>query len=151
MDYNSVMKTDFRFAADCRLIRDTLGLSQQQLAAVLGVEYPTISLWENGKSNPNFSSLDRLYSYAYSKGFNISQVKGQFYQEEKKDDEIILFHGSDEGIIGPLDLAHSRKKLDFGPGFYCGESYLQSASFALDSPRASSYVLSFKNIPDFKT
>lgn len=145
MAYNAIMGMDFKFAEDCRLIRNTLGLTQQQLAAALGVEYPTISLWENGKMTPSFSSLDRLYSFAYSKGFNLSETKGQFYLEERKGNEIILFHGSDEGIVEPIDLAHSRKKLDFGPGFYCGENYRQSASFALDSPRASFYVLSFEN------
>lgn len=104
------MGMDFRLAEDCRLIRNTLGLTQQQLAAALGVEYPTISLWENGKMTPSFSSLDRLYSFTYSKGFNLSETKGQFYLEEKSETKLSFSMVRTRASFGRLALPIPERK-----------------------------------------
>jgi putative transcriptional regulator len=36
-----------------RELRQTLGLSQEKFAAALGVTFPTINRWENGRANPS--------------------------------------------------------------------------------------------------
>lgn len=36
-----------------RELRSRLGLTQEQLAARLGVTFPTVNRWENGRSKPS--------------------------------------------------------------------------------------------------
>lgn len=44
--------------ADRRLLRKRLGLSQQQLADVLGVQRVTVARWELGARNPSDEHLE---------------------------------------------------------------------------------------------
>ena len=57
--------------------------------------------------------------------------------------EILLFHGAKSTIIGNIDVNKGRKNNDFGQGFYCGESYEQSASFVENFENSSVYYFSF--------
>jgi transcriptional regulator with XRE-family HTH domain len=41
-------------------MRKEIGLTQKQLAEVLGVAQPTIRKWESGFNEPNISTLDKL-------------------------------------------------------------------------------------------
>ena len=41
-------------------LRVTLGLTQEQLAAKIGVTYSTINRWENGKSTPSPLAMLRI-------------------------------------------------------------------------------------------
>lgn len=45
---------------DIRVVRARLGLSQQQLAARIGVSSRQISLYENGKSHPSKRTMDAV-------------------------------------------------------------------------------------------
>jgi hypothetical protein len=64
-----------------------------------------------------------------------------FYKEELTK-EILLFHGAKSTIIGNIDINKGRKNNDFGHGFYCGESYEQSASFVENFENSSVYYFS---------
>jgi transcriptional regulator with XRE-family HTH domain len=46
-----------------RELRARLGLSQEGLAAALGVSFPTVSRWERGKSKPRGPASTILYAY----------------------------------------------------------------------------------------
>lgn len=43
-----------------RELRLTLGLTQEQLAAALGVTYSTINRWENGRSKPSPLAMEKI-------------------------------------------------------------------------------------------
>lgn len=40
--------------------REAAGMSQKQLAAMIGVDASTISLWENGVTSPKMGNLIKL-------------------------------------------------------------------------------------------
>jgi len=42
-----------KFSQFIRELRGSTGLTQEQFAAFLGVTYPTINRWENGRTNPS--------------------------------------------------------------------------------------------------
>ena len=58
---------------------------------------------------------------------------------------IEVFHGSYVKIEKP-DLAFSRETLDFGKGFYLGESVKQAVSFVSNYPNSSLYIIELNNI-----
>ncbi|MEH2363817.1 helix-turn-helix domain-containing protein [Nostoc sp.] len=43
-----------------RELRLQIGLTQEQFAASLGVTYPTINRWENGRSKPSPLALQKI-------------------------------------------------------------------------------------------
>jgi putative transcriptional regulator len=43
-----------------RQLRERLGLTQEKFAARLGVSFPTINRWENGRSIPSPLALQRI-------------------------------------------------------------------------------------------
>ncbi|WP_414530756.1 helix-turn-helix domain-containing protein [Nodularia chucula] len=43
-----------------RELRLLTGLTQEQFAAHLGVTYPTINRWENGRSNPSPLAMEKI-------------------------------------------------------------------------------------------
>lgn len=47
-------------ASEIKELRAKLGLTQERLARVLGVSYPTILRWESGKFKPSQMGLDKL-------------------------------------------------------------------------------------------
>ena len=57
----------------------------------------------------------------------------------------MLFHGAKTRIEGGLRLDCSKRKNDFGTGFYCGESLEQSAMFVSTFPSSSLYMLKFNS------
>lgn len=53
-------KYTLTFAKNLKRIRKEKGLSQQKLANLLGMERSSISLYENGKRDPNFTFLIQI-------------------------------------------------------------------------------------------
>ncbi|MCP6760082.1 MAG: helix-turn-helix domain-containing protein [Fischerella sp. CENA71] len=43
-----------------RELRFLTGLTQEQFAATLGVTYPTINLWENGRAKPSPLAMEKI-------------------------------------------------------------------------------------------
>ncbi len=43
-----------------RILRKRLGLTQEKFAAKLGVTFPTINRWENGKAKPSPLALQKI-------------------------------------------------------------------------------------------
>ncbi|MBN2563989.1 MAG: helix-turn-helix transcriptional regulator [Phycisphaerae bacterium] len=55
-------------------MRRRLGLSQEKFAARLGVSFPTINRWENGRANPSplaLKSIERLLHDMGKKGADL--------------------------------------------------------------------------------
>ena len=53
-------------------IRNRLGITQFQMAVLLGVPANTLSRWETGKATPDAHSLAAIYSFAQERGLNPS-------------------------------------------------------------------------------
>lgn len=48
------------FPEKVKTVRYKLGLSQEKLAAKLGVSFSTINRWEKGHGKPSFLALDKF-------------------------------------------------------------------------------------------
>jgi transcriptional regulator with XRE-family HTH domain len=62
-------------------LRKKKGIQQKELASIIGVSIPTISNWENGKSDPSSDKLKKLAEY-----FGVDELvilgKGSFVQDQ---------------------------------------------------------------------
>ncbi|MDD7618865.1 MAG: DUF3990 domain-containing protein [Bacillales bacterium] len=122
------------------ILRSLLRLTQTELAKELDVSFETVNRWENGKHEAEEENAEKVYAYAFRKGIRLNEIYEQFFKEEEKEGTRILFHGSKGEITFPLDLEHSRKNNDFGPGFYMGESLKQAAAYIANSSSHRVYV-----------
>ena len=134
----------YSFSKDLQLVRDMVGMLQEDLAKELNVGIATVNRWENGETHAADINIEKFYDFVYKRGIELNAIKAQFYQEELGRGEKLLFHGSKKGIEGKLSLGLSKNSNDFGAGFYCGESFRQAALFVSNFPEACSYILSFK-------
>lgn len=135
-----------RFAVgfDIELVQELLGLSRGSLANESGVSLPTLNRWVADSSRARTQGLEAFYAYAYEKGVRLNAIKSQLYLEEASPrGRKVLFHGSKSGIEGQISIERSRSNNDFGKGFYCGESFEQSAMFVAKFPNSSVYAASF--------
>lgn len=128
---------------DLKTIREILNLSQQQLAKEIGVSSMTIIRIENNDNYPNNDTINKIYNYAFKKNVKLNELKELYYREEIEDDKRLLFHGTKSMIEGLISPYVGREKLDFGKGFYCGETCKQTISFINKYPESSLYILSF--------
>ena len=131
----------FNISEDMKIVRELLNITQEELADELNVEPLTIKRIENGITNTSKRTLDLFYDFIYKKKIYLNKIKEMFYKEELTK-EILLFHGAKSTIIGNIDINKGRKNNDFGQGFYCGESYEQSASFVENFANSSVYYFS---------
>lgn len=131
----------FNISEDMKIVRELLNITQEELADELNVEPLTIKRIENGITNTSKRTLDLFYDFIYKKKIYLNKIKEMFYKEELTK-EILLFHGAKSTIIGNIDINKGRKNNDFGQGFYCGESYEQSASFVENFENSSVYYFS---------
>ena len=122
---------------DCLLIRRMLKMTQTEFADAIELSFATINRIENGKHRPTNPVIEKIYSYAYENNLRINSVLSEILQESF---DCIYFHGAKNDIEGEVDLNHSDKNIDFGPGFYLGESYKQASSFVSNDKNGSVYV-----------
>lgn len=122
---------------DCILIRRLLNVSQKGFADLLGVSFATINRIENGINKPSSFLMEKIYDLAFARHLRINLSKAELFQESDKE---ILFHGCSYEIVGEIDYSHSKEKIDFGRGFYLGESYKQAASFVSNNKQGSVYM-----------
>jgi DNA-binding transcriptional regulator YiaG len=53
-------RKDNELAVTIRKLRATLGLTQEQFAAKVGVTWSTVNRWENGRGNPSPLAMRRI-------------------------------------------------------------------------------------------
>lgn len=137
MDFNTYMVGN-----DVKVICALQNISQSELAQQIDVSVSTLQRWENGSMVPSEKKLGLLYSYANHHKINLNKIKEQLYKEEyAMDGHVVLYHGAKEKIQGELDINKGKNNNDFGRGFYCGESLLQSAMFVCAYPNSCVYAL----------
>ena len=135
---------EFQVIQDIETVIELTELTMEEFAKALGVSRITVNNWISGKKDISEKNISSFYEYTFNKGIRLNKIKEQLYAEEIVDkSEVILFHGAKTVIEGELRLDCSKRKNDFGAGFYCGENLEQSAMFVAAFPSSSLYMLKF--------
>ena len=124
------------------IIRELLGITQEELAKKIGVSFETINRWEKDKNEIEIKNINKLYNFAFENKIYINSIYELLFLEEfQKDTNKVLFHGSKSNEINfPLDLSYSKSNNDFGVGFYLGENYRQAATYIANGNSVSVYA-----------
>lgn len=127
-------------------IRSYLNMSQAEFAEQLNVSFATVNRWENGHALPNKLAQDKIYNLC--RNYNISVYDLVLDKINKEVSELkiesgrkILFHGSKSGIKGKIKPI-SRKRCDFGAGFYMGTDPSQALTLICDYEKSKFYIVS---------
>ena len=70
----------------CRLVRELrerTGLTQEKFAAKLGVTFPTINRWENGRAKPSPLAMQKIEELLRNMGKNGADLLKQYFPEEQ--------------------------------------------------------------------
>lgn len=135
---------EYNFVQDLEIVLELTGLSTEAFAEGLGVSRMTVNNWLTGKKEVSDKNIASFYEYTFRKGIRLNLIKEQLYREDVLDtSKVLLFHGAKTKIEGPLRTDCSKRRNDFGAGFYCGESLEQSAMFVATYPASSLYMLTF--------
>lgn len=65
-----------------RNIRVQLGLTQEKLAARLGVTFPTINRWENGRAKPSPLALRQIEDLLTALGKDGDDLRSQYFPKK---------------------------------------------------------------------
>jgi transcriptional regulator with XRE-family HTH domain len=65
-----------------RELRERTGLTQEKFAAKLGVTYPTINRWENGRAKPSPLALKQIEDLARGLGERGKDILKEFFPGE---------------------------------------------------------------------
>ncbi|MEJ2673056.1 MAG: helix-turn-helix transcriptional regulator [Deltaproteobacteria bacterium] len=68
------MSSQIDMAQMVRELRGRLGLTQEKFAAKVGVAFPTINRWENGRAKPSPLALQRLEEMLHNMSENGSDL-----------------------------------------------------------------------------
>jgi transcriptional regulator with XRE-family HTH domain len=66
-----------------RKLRQRTGLTQEKFAARLGVTYPTINRWENGRARPSPLALKQIEDLARGLGERGEDLLQEFFPREE--------------------------------------------------------------------
>jgi putative transcriptional regulator len=66
-----------------RALRGRTGLTQEKFAAKLGVTFPTINRWENGRAKPSPLAMQRIAELLRGMGDKGSDLFGEFFGQEE--------------------------------------------------------------------
>ena len=120
-----------------------MGYSGNEFSQAIQIEPVSLNRIKKQEVLPSEETIEKIYNFAYKNNIQLNKLKEMFYKEETKKNNVILFHGSKNGIKGNINLKQSRGTNDFGPGFYLGESMEQTITFVSRFPKSSAYIFSF--------
>ena len=63
------------FSEIVKIIREKMGISQEDLARALNVSFATINRWENGKTCPNKLTQAVFFDFCKKQGLDIEKMK----------------------------------------------------------------------------
>ena len=105
-----------------KTIRKKMNLSQEQLAALIGISPVTVNRWENEKAKPSLMAQKQLYDICVSHKLDLADYIVE--REQIHENRSVLYHASRFGISGNIQPI-SRSRCDFGKGFYMGTDPIQ--------------------------
>ena len=135
----NISNLKYSIKKDTIIAIESLEMTTEDFAFKCGVSKRTIDGILSDEVNPNKKTLEKIYSYIYSKRLRINAVKEEIYKETTKSK--VLFHGAKQKIM-KITKNGSRELCDFGPAFYLGEDLLQARSFVCDYEDSSIYLFS---------
>ena len=141
---------NINLSEDLQKVKVLLKYTNEELASEIGVNRVTLSRWLKQENVPNSLTLNKIYSYIYNKGIYLNLIDEELYKTQSSNNNMILFHGSKNGIEGKLTIEKSYERKDFGKGFYLGESLKQTVSFVSNYPNSSLYIIELNNINKLK-
>ena len=65
-----------------RELRARTGLTQEKFAAKLGVTFPTINRWENGRARPSPLAMEKIEALVRSMGYRGSDLLVELFGDE---------------------------------------------------------------------
>lgn len=65
-----------------RELRQRTGLTQEKFAAKLGVTFPTINRWENGRAKPSPLAMEKIEALLRSMGDRGSDLLAKIFGDE---------------------------------------------------------------------
>lgn len=65
-----------------RELRERLGLSQEKFAARLGVSFPSVNRWENGKAKPSPLAVQQIKDLLRGMGKNGADLLEEFFPND---------------------------------------------------------------------
>lgn len=65
-----------------RELRNRLGLTQEKMASRLGVTFPTINRWENGRTKPSPLALKQIEDLLGELGENAQDLRARYFRKE---------------------------------------------------------------------
>ncbi|HOI56454.1 MAG TPA: helix-turn-helix transcriptional regulator [Phycisphaerae bacterium] len=73
------------FASLVRELRDRLGLSQEKFAAKLGVSFPSVNRWENGKAKPSPLAVQQIKDLLRGMGKNGTGLLRKYFPNDEQE------------------------------------------------------------------
>jgi putative transcriptional regulator len=65
-----------------RQLRARLGLTQEKFAARLGVTFPTINRWENGRAKPSPLALKQIEDLLAAVGEDAKDLRAEYFPKK---------------------------------------------------------------------
>lgn len=140
------MKMEYKLKEDVNAAIDIKNLDIDDFCSACNISRRT--LFNAFSHTPSKKILESIYSYIYSLGIRLNNSKAELYIENKKQNEVILYHGSKYGINN-LEFNGSRADCDFGKGLYLTPSLNSAISFVNASSDSSIYAFKI-NLTDLK-
>jgi len=66
-----------------RELREQTGLTQEKFAAKLGVTFPTINRWENGRAKPSPLAMEKIEALLHSLGDRGEALRKVYFEKGK--------------------------------------------------------------------
>ena len=64
-------------------LRERTGLTQERFAAKLGVTFPTLNRWENGRARPSPLAMQKIEALLRSMGDDGADLLGRYFPESR--------------------------------------------------------------------
>ena len=123
-----------------KTIRKKMNLSQEQLAALIGISPVTVNRWENEKAKPSLMAQKQLYDICVSHKLDLADYIVE--REQIHENRSVLYHASRFGISGNIQPI-SRSRCDFGKGLYMGTDPIQPLTLVCNEKNPVFYTLDF--------
>ncbi len=77
------MDEQYTVARLVRELREQTGLTQEKFAAKLGVTFPTINRWENGRAKPSPLAMEKIEALLHSLGDRGESLRKVYFEKGK--------------------------------------------------------------------
>ncbi len=138
----------YNLSKDIKIIQDLYDLTNVQFANEINISRMNLSRYGKNLIEPSLTSLEKIYSYPYLKGFHFNEAKVQIMNDNASLNKL-LFHGA-KYPLKDIDENHLIGRKDFGSGFYLAETYEAASSWVCEFNESSVYAFYLNNLENLK-